>query len=249
MKPLIIRKLWDKISEIFPVFSLEVAYFRRDHNFEPDIWLASKYCDPKKIALDIGANMGIYSRFMSKYSGHVHSFECNPNLHDHLRTVISKNCTLHELALSDHNGRVELRFDPHNTGIGTIELNNRLDQNDGIKEIISTEVDITRLDDLNFKDVSFVKIDVEGHELSVLLGGIATLRSSMPTLLIEIEERHCAGNLVAVPSLLRPLGYEAFFLGDKGKLIVIDDLEVAASGGINNFWFLRSSMLSSMLDS
>lgn len=223
----------------FPIIALEVNYLRHYRRWEPDLWLIPKFCNKNYSAIDIGANMGIYSRWMAKYSKHVESFECNYFLWSYLSKVLPKNATLQRFALSDKAGKADFRFDPNNTGIGTIETKNSLNENLGIKTIEIIKVDVCRLDDFKFPPVSFIKIDVEGHELDVLKGGKNLILRDKPTLLIEIEERHCQGNIKAVPIWLKSLGYESFVLGNNGKLNYTPDISTWASQGFNNFWFLH----------
>jgi hypothetical protein len=45
-----------------------------------------------------------------------------------------------------------------------------------------------RLDDIYTGTPSFIKIDVEGHELKVLKGAEETLKKHKPTVLIEIHD-------------------------------------------------------------
>jgi hypothetical protein len=82
----------------------------------------------------------------------------------------------------------------------------------------SQQVRLCRLDDL-CRDmrgrISFVKIDVEGHELEVLRGGIETLRRHRPNLLIEIEQRHSPVPIFHTLDFLASLGYAGEFLDDK----------------------------------
>ena len=238
MKPKLIRDIWDWISGQFPVLALEINYLRHYRRWEPDLWLIPKFFDKNFCAIDIGANMGIYSRWMAKYSNHVESFECNHFLWPYLSKVLPKNAILQRYALSNKSGKAELRFDPNNTGIGTIELRNRLDQNSGIKSIKTIKVDVCRLDDFEFSQVTFIKIDVEGHELEVLKGGENLIKRDKPAILIEIEERHCQGNVKAVPNWLNSIGYEAFIIGKNGELNFSPDISIWASQGLNNFWFL-----------
>jgi hypothetical protein len=47
-----------------------------------------------------------------------------------------------------------------------------------------------RLDDYDFSDVDLIKVDVEGHEESVLAGGMRTIEINRPVLIVEIEQRH-----------------------------------------------------------
>ena len=52
-------------------------------------------------------------------------------------------------------------------------------------------VKTNKLDNFKFSNkISFIKIDVEGHELKVIDGAKETLKKHKPNLLIEIEEKH-----------------------------------------------------------
>ena len=47
-----------------------------------------------------------------------------------------------------------------------------------------------RLDDFGLEPVGVIKIDAEGHELTVLQGARALIERDRPSFLIEAEERH-----------------------------------------------------------
>lgn len=195
------------------------------------------------ISIDVGVNEGIFSRWMAKHSKYVEGFECNPNLHKKLESQLPSRVKLNTCALSSVAGHATLRFDPENTGIGTVEDRNLLTQNPGIQNIESRNVLKRTLDSFDFNDVSFMKIDVEGHELEVLKGAENLISRCLPVMLVEIEERHCPGNLRAVPAWLGRFGYSVFILNVNGRdLSKVDDLDRAALTGINNFWFLPESL-------
>lgn len=241
MKPLWIRKIWDSFHDRFPSLAYDIQYLRRYTRYEPDLWLIPNYCRQTARAIDVGGNMGLFARWMGKHSGQVECFECNPQLFPHLRKVLPGNVALHQCALSSAPGRTSLRFDPANTGIGTIEERNLLTDNPGIRNVKTVEVEMRRLDDFSFASVSFIKIDVEGHEMEVLMGARELLMRNRPTLLIEIEERHCPGNLEAVPRWLRQFGYDAHVLGREGLLAPVTDLRECGQVGIINYWFLANT--------
>lgn len=239
MKPAIIRKSWGLFAKCMPRLSCEIDFLRRNKYFEKDLWLIQQFCDKKHRAIDVGANAGIFSRWMAKHAQHVDSFECNPNLLPRLKGFVPKNVTVHQCALSNKEGQATLRFDPGNTGVGTIESRNKLDQNPGIQSIQEVNVPVRQLDNFNLSRVSFMKVDVEGHELEVLQGAVALLRRERPVLLIEIEERHCQGNVESVPQWLAELGYRPKVLDPHAmKLTTINSVRQQADGGTNNFWFI-----------
>jgi hypothetical protein len=72
---------------------------------------------------------------------------------------------------------------------------------------VSIRVETVRLDDI-IKDqpVSFMKIDVEGHEYETLLGTVASVQSSKPVILCEIKPK----NLAKIADLANSLKYSLF---------------------------------------
>jgi FkbM family methyltransferase len=237
--PIILRSIWKYFHHAFPVQALSIEFIRKNRNFEKDLWLVKSFCGKDSVSIDIGANNGLYSLFMSRYSAKVVAFECNPSLIGRLSSIMPDNVQINGVALSHSAGLTELRFDPSNTGIGTIESRNTLLNNPGISSIKSVAVPTRCLDDYNLVNVSFIKIDVEGHELDCLKGASLLLETLRPVLLIEIEERHCPGNLCKVPEYLSNFGYLPFVLSTNGKYLVpIADLASHAVRGTNNFWFV-----------
>lgn len=237
-----LKRLWSLGHKVFSKTFLEIEYLRRNKNFEKDLWLVKNFCDQSSISVDVGVNQGIFSRFMAKFSSEVLCFECNDLLYPRLHRVLPGNTKLCKVALSDRSGLAQLRFDPQNTGIGTIEENNLLMNNAGIKQVITQPVSIKCLDDYSLSSVSFIKIDIEGHELSCLKGSRALLEACRPVLLIEIEERHCPGNLEAVTDFLKQYSYLPFVISANGLYLrPIKDLATYSRQGYNNFWFLPIS--------
>jgi FkbM family methyltransferase len=233
------RWLWPYCHKFFPSLAFEIDFRRRNNNFEKDVWLTKLFCGKEFVSIDVGANQGLYSHYLSKFSARVIAFECNPFLTANLRRTLPKNVQLYSVALSQASGVAKLRFDPENTGIGTIEPSNSLKNNKGIKNVDAIDVAKMPLDELGLELVSFMKIDIEGHELDCLKGAENLLRTSRPVLLIEIEERHCPGNLDLVPEYLAGFGYIPFVLSRSGNhLIPIGELASYANIGINNFWFM-----------
>lgn len=233
-----LRHIWKRFAKHFPRLACEINFARRYHRFERDLWMTSKFCTRTGTSVDVGVNEGIYSRWMAKHSRLVYGFECNPHLIPRLKKFLPRNVVLNECALSSQSTEIPLRFDPRNTGIGTIEAKNGLDQNPGINTIETIIVSTRTLDSFALPTVDFVKIDVEGHELEVLKGARALLERDHPTLLVEIEERHCPGNLVAVPAWLRNMGYQPYILSASAfELVAINELESHAAAGKNNYCF------------
>jgi hypothetical protein len=113
-------------------------------------------------------------------------------------------------------------------------------------------VDVTTLDAFftsDRKPPHFLKIDVEGHELSVLKGGLRTLEMHHPTILVECETRHRSdGDIRPVLNFLESLGYMGSFFCQRRRRPLAEfdtgvhqrlDAEWAKlpSGYVNNFAF------------
>ena len=172
---------------------------------------------PKKdsIVLDIGANKGIYSIYMSRAigdKGKVIAFEAQPELKAYLHKIKNAfsldNLEIVNSALSSKPGEMTLKRDY--VGSGSASLN-FYDKDDNSREEI--EIKAITLDDflasVEKKPISFIKCDVEGHEADVFYGAKKTLIKYMPTLLFEChrseEEK---GDLF---NYLVDLGYTGYF--------------------------------------
>jgi hypothetical protein len=89
----------------------------------------------------------------------------------------------------------------------------------------AVEVETIRLDDLGIRDVSFIKIDVEGHERAAIAGAKETVQASYPLLTVELEEQH--GGIAPAVDLLAEWGYSAKVLVE-GRWIPLDGFDLAA---------------------
>lgn len=70
---------------------------------------------------------------------------------------------------------------------------------------------------------AFLKIDVEGNELSIFEGGKNTLQKYQPKILVEIEARHIGEEkAVATFAFLQDLGYEGYFIQGSKQLPLAD---------------------------
>jgi hypothetical protein len=98
--------------------------------------------------------------------------------------------------------------------------------------------------------VRAIKIDVEGHQLAVLRGGVRTIVRDHPVLCIEIEQRHSTTPIQEQFAVLCGLGYVGFFLRES-RLCPIREfsyeihqapyLPMAGPGYVNNFLFVHQN--------
>lgn len=207
MRQHIKRLVNDALETTSPKLWLSLNILRKNRNYGPEYWLLPQLCRRDAVSLDIGGNRGLFAYYMARLSKQVHVFEPNPSCLAQIAQLRRPNMVIHEFALSDGEGIARMRFDPDNTGVGTIEATNTLTNNPGINRVHELDVPTKRLDSLKLSNVGFIKIDVEGHEPAVLRGGLSLLSACRPTLLLEIELRHNPIAFDEVLSLLDPLNY------------------------------------------
>ena len=221
---------------------------------EPEISLLPTLCKRNAISLDIGANRGLYSYYMLPHSSAVLAFEPLPEMQKRLRTQFGNRVTIYPVALSDTEGQCDIRLPKGNPSWATIDPYNSLAMA-GDVEMEVVKVETRRLDSYDLDGIGFIKIDVEGHEESVLHGAEQTIRRNRPILLIEIEERHNAGAIKRVSDYLHRLDYKGTYLldsivkpmatFDERRDQPIEHLSVSGKHGryINNFIFWPSHQL------
>ena len=165
--------------------------------------------------LDIGANRGVYSIYLSRAagpSGRVIAFEPQPELLPHLETVRRQfgldNLTIVGKGLSSSSGTLEMRRTEVGSGAATVEL-----IGSGVNAPDRFDIPVTTLDDYLEENpdlkVSFVKCDVEGHEVDVFKGGAKLLARDKPVLLFEGYDYELGDGIL--DRYLYDLGYEGWF--------------------------------------
>jgi FkbM family methyltransferase len=196
-----------------------------------------------RVAIDAGANFGVYCWYIAQRATEVHAFEPQPH---HFRRLVKSepgNVKVHPEALSDHDGVASLQVPLKDGEASLRELSG---------PVRSLEVPLRTLDSYGFRDIGFFKIDVEGHEEALLHGSIETLRRSDATVFVEIEERHNPGGLDRIVAWLAEIGYDDVTFLREGALHPFAGFDadrdqpgdhVGGPAYVNNFVFRRSPRL------
>ena len=226
---------------------------------EKEIELLSVLCEKGTLAIDVGANKGLYVDHLRAVGADVVAFEPYPHMAQQLQRFYSGSVNVRNVALSDRHGRAQLRLPKDNVSWATLAETNRLEMADPSRGFETVDVEVRMLDEFELSRVSFIKIDVEGHEEAVLKGAQGTLAANHPCLLIEIEERHNAGSVHRVAQMLAALGYQEYFLLDD-ELHSYEDFDltrhqspdnVGESGKtgtyVNNFVFVHDTRIADVL--
>jgi FkbM family methyltransferase len=170
-----------------------------------------------KTFIDVGANSGSYLHHLKRHARRVVAFEPIASTADRIRRF-NPSVEVHTCALSDVSGQLILHV-PHLDGAPVLtrcSLNS--DANPGF-ETRPQAVEVRRLDEFRIQNVGALKIDVEGHELRVILGAEETIASSKPVLLVEIEERHHPGRSLEIIDRVRRLGYDCYYFDIDDELV------------------------------
>jgi len=143
--------------------------------------------------IDAGANFGNETIYFSKFLNYqrIFSFEPHPANFELLRMNTAKllNVDIFDVALGDTLGYVSLQ-------------ESTTDMND-IHTIPGNEIRIKPLDYYNFQNVDLMKLDVQGFEPNILIGGIETIRRCRPYIFVEVHYNDCS----EISDLLTSLDY------------------------------------------
>lgn len=171
-------------------------------SFELCIKVLREHKSQFRIALDIGAHVGSWSIGLAQYFQRVHAFEANENNYKFLiKNVYSNkiNITMYNHALGVISDTASIENKPEdNSGMGFISAGN--------------SVSVLRLDQVmeDFNEIDFMKIDVEGFELFVLMGATKTIDINRPVICLELNgsgERYGITD-DTVRSVLKQMRYE-----------------------------------------
>jgi FkbM family methyltransferase len=135
---------------------------------------AIQHCKERRVAIDVGAHVGLWSFMMAHDFKDVICFEPMPKHIDCWRENMKgiDNVTLIERALGEQEAAVGLtNYTENSSG------NTRV-SGDG-------NIPMQRLDYYELQNVDFLKIDCEGYELFVLKGAEETLKRCKPVVIVE----------------------------------------------------------------
>ncbi len=192
---------------------------------------------PGNVAIDVGANFGVYTDRMSRAvgpRGRVHAFEPIAYTRTVLRNVCRLrrlgNVTVHPVGVGDRRGEVEFVVPRQRTGAIVASLAHMAERDDASGPVDRSPrdasaqrltVEVVTLDDEMPASATpaLLKIDVEGAETSVVRGAERVLTRATPTIICEISSWALQGfgssprELIGV---LGDLGYEMYRCEDGG---------------------------------
>lgn len=163
---------------------------------KPIVDLCHKLIQKNDTAIDVGANIGFHTILLSSFvgeKGKVFCFEPIPLLSKTLKRNLwlndCPNVITSNKAATDTSGEKVEFYCPtsSNLGLGSLKRNIDLTTSDII------EVETIKLDNLIDEiktNLSLIKIDVQGEELKVLMGGKKLIVKYKPTIIFELEDEY-----------------------------------------------------------
>jgi len=184
-------------------------------------FLCTLFCAADSVILDVGANIGTATLFFAETvsSGKVHAFEPSSAMRSALTTNISlsgfRNIHVHPYGLSDVSDSGWLqRAMAGNPGSSYFTKSN-------LSGSAEARAELRALDEVIILDeqIDLIKIDVEGYEYRVLLGGNKLVLRYKPVLIVEVNEAaliRAGSSSSQVCQVLNEWGYR-FFCLEQGR--------------------------------
>lgn len=186
----------------------------------PELFFLKELVKPGDVCVDIGANVGYYSSFLSQHAGktgHVFAVEPVDLFAGVFKQNISQfgagNVTLYQTALGGEEKTIQMGT-PVIDGVFRHGLTKVID-GDGAAGMETYEVPMNIPDVLfaNLQRLDFLKCDVEGYEVFIMPHFIKTISRFKPVIQMEISS---AENRQAIFELFIPIGYTIYRLGEAG---------------------------------
>ncbi len=205
------------------------AIFRQHH--EELAPLLSRYVPKDGVVIDVGAHAGQFAKLFAKLApqGHVYAFEPGSYALSILTKVRVlrrlKNVSIHAVGLSDADAVASLSMPikaSGSMGFGLSTLAGVASEGASLEEKIS----LTTLDqfviDHKIARIDFLKADIEGWEMRMLLGATQSLEKFRPVLMLEADDAWLlrAGNSrKELLDFLAQRNYAIFAGDDNGNLV------------------------------
>lgn len=139
---------------------------------------ALKQFKGRRRVIDVGANLGLWSRVMLLDFKYVESFEPVKKYIECLQLNAPK-ANVYEVALGNERKFVDMACSGDSCG-DTSPYSGQSNEH-----IVDSSVEVVLLDDYNFTEVDLIKIDCEGYELFVLQGAEQTIINNKPVIIVE----------------------------------------------------------------
>lgn len=141
------------------------------------------------VFIDVGANTGQHSLFMSHYSKEVHAFEPYEPVLKRFRRMIKinhiPNIVIHPVGLGNTHAKMPFHK-PSDSNLGTGSFVEGFNPDNGYFGELEIQLGDEALREAGVQSVALIKIDIEGYEKLALQGLRKTLQSFRPFVVFEL---------------------------------------------------------------
>jgi len=159
-----------------------------------------------RTAVDIGGNIGFWSRDFCEQFQHVVIFEPDASNIECLEANLSEmqNYELHKVGLGSETTQKTF-YQSKITSGGHSFFRDHIFESD----VEQSNLQVKKLDDYNLTNVDLIKIDTQGSEYDIIVGGRETLLNNNCVLNVEIEQKTQSQKQSGkkIHSYLNKLGY------------------------------------------
>lgn len=197
----------------------KMIYNKNDMYIGKSLEVYGEYCEgevelfrqlvlPGHTILEIGANLGAHTLVLAQLvgkPGQVHAFEPQRLLFQTLSGNMAinsmANVYIYQKAVAAEPGYIKVPVLDYEkeTNWGGLELGNW---------DIGEEIEVVTIDSMRWEACHFIKIDVEGMELSVIQGAKQTIQRFAPILYVENDRKEKSAELI---HYIAGLGYDMYW--------------------------------------
>lgn len=221
----------ENLGQITPYILLE-----QEDWFEDEIRFVRRWLRPGMRVVDVGANYGVYTLAAARAvgaEGRIWAYEPTPASAEYLQRSLQLNAAaqvhLSRLAISDRAGEVPFQItrSPEQNAVA----HDRTAA--GVVALPAATLD-AQAAALGWRDVDFLKLDVEGHEAQAIRGAQGFLAAQSPLVMLEIR----AGREfdLSAAKLLASMDYALYRLLPGPLLLVPADLGAGFESSLLNIF-------------
>jgi len=154
--------------------------------WEPELLpVFNKYINKDSVVIEVGSYFGDHTVYLSKIAHSVYAYEGFKRNYYHLITNIFLNNCFNVYPLNYVIGNGETVREARDVDEWGPDWSYNAA---GARFVAGTDITTYLLDDLYFTKVDFIKIDTEGMDLNVMLGGEKLILKNRPIIVFEYNE-------------------------------------------------------------
>ena len=178
----------------------------------------AKYIKKGDVVIEAGANLGSETLLMSKLVGNgmVYGFEPNPYTFERLSINVAinslTNVKVFDVAMGESDGNISFNIYPKgfcNPGMSSKYMETSITQK---ITVVQKTLD-SFIKEQNINKVDFLKMDIQGAEMDLLIGAAETIKKNKPTIFLEALALY--NDTKALYRKFKEYGYNVYLIGEE----------------------------------